>query len=135
MTLNQLFDVIQKTAGIEGFSLSKVLASNRRKAFFVLGDELSVGPVAGGLGSYTAVSGVCVSAYVAPHKNQAEADTSYYVAIEDWKYSKGKTYKKIKLSKSQTEPTIVRKLTAFLDEYKEYSGQLALESKLEELLK
>lgn len=117
-TLEELFSFIQSTLAKQGFKLTPLIRNSMNSSMFVLGDELECRAVNANV-SYTAFYGACLEVRKCACRNGAKADVSYYIAIEDVDRSNFKDYKKIKLQRYQTEPTLVRKITKLTLEYKQ----------------
>lgn len=130
MELSELFGIIQKTLGEEGFSLSKITRNSMERSYFVLDNELEIKKLDPAI-KYTVISGNCLEVRIAPHRNGAKADTSYYIEIDDVDRGSFRTYKQIKLKRAQLEPTLVRKIKAFANEYKNYLKEKEWARKLE----
>ena len=133
MELIDLFGLIQKTLVEQGFVLSSLFRNSATNCYFVIGDELEKRAVSSTI-SYTAVYGYCVEVRKTAHRNGAKADTSYYLEIDEWDRSSGKTIKKIKLMRAQTEQTLVNKIIKFVRKYKELLANIKLEQTIDKLL-
>jgi len=117
MELTELFNLIQKTLSQQGFKLTPLIRNSADCSRFVLDSELEHKKVSA-VADYEAFYGMCVEVRKCVHRNGAKADTSYYLAIEDVDRSSFKDYKKIKLQRYQTEPTLIKKITKLTLEYK-----------------
>jgi len=133
MELTELFQLIQSTLVKQGFKLSEHFRNSASCSWFVLGNELEKRKVTG-IAEYSAIYGNTIEVRKCKHRNGAKADTSYYVAIEEWDRSSGRDYKKVKLMRSQTEPTLVKKITKLTLEYKDIVEEKRLNKIVEHYL-
>lgn len=115
MNLVALFSIIQKTIAKEGLKLFSLNNNSRTDCIFVLNNELQVKPVLNS--SYTGYSGYCFRVRLCPANNGQE-DVSYYVEIDQVERSSFGVYKRIKVSKHQSEKTIEKHITNLILEYK-----------------
>lgn len=118
MLLTDLFALIQKTLGTQGFELSKHFQSSAQESFFTMEDDIVVRNITFLNEQYPRIYGVCLKVAKTYHRNSSGHDTSYYLSISLWDRSSGRTLKHIKLMSSQTEGTLTRKILAFVEEYK-----------------
>lgn len=131
--LNELFQLIQRTLSQQGFKLTNLLRNDLSNCWFVLGNELERRQVSN-IANYEAFYGLCIEVKKCYRGNGSKEDVSYYVAIETVDRGAFKDYKKIKLQKYQMEPTLVRKITDLVTEYKQMVEEQKLEKLLDELM-
>lgn len=133
MTMDNLFGFIQREMSVAGFRLAGVVGSSKKRAYFVLGDELRKAPLSDDY-PYSVLVGYCVEAVVVPHGNQAEGDASYSLEIREWKRGSSKRIDKVKLPKWLTERTLRAYMAPLIEKYKKLIDEKELENIVSELL-
>lgn len=133
MRMDGLFEFIQKEMAQAGFRLSNVVGSSKKRAYFVLGDELKKAPLSEDYPCLV-LSGYCVEADVVPHGNQAEGDASYSLEITKWERSSGKRLARVRLPSWRTEKTLRSYMAPLIAEYKKIIADAELEKAVDELL-
>lgn len=123
MTLEELFTVIKGelvTAGFRNFyeQLPNRVLSESLHATWVCSDELIKTPAPAPC-NYDLLSGYSLNTDTVTCFDPAKTAISYYLRIMVWQGVSGSSVSILKISSTQTEKTIRRKLVDFITKYKE----------------
>jgi len=114
MELTELYNIIKDELIAAGFTKRPSCCKEEHQSAWTYADELTLEEEAPG---FCTLNGYTLDVYPVYHSNGATRNISYRLCADKWNHSTGGWVEMIKISTTQTEKTLRKKIKEFIKTY------------------